>query len=75
MGGVRYSKVDVSAAINANLFGLTGSVHGSGDKIWRDPYIGARVLHRIDERWTLIAYGDVGGFGVGWDLTWQALAE
>jgi len=74
IGGARYSKIDAEASINASLFGLTGFVARSGDKDWVDPYIGVRVQHPIADRWTLVGYGDVGGFGVGSDFTWQALA-
>jgi len=49
-------------------------VAASAEKSWVDPYIGVRVQHPIAERWTLVGYADVGGFGVGSDFTWQALA-
>lgn len=71
IGGLRYSKIDVSANIDASLFGLTGSAARSGDKDWVDPYVGVRIQHALDERWTLVGYGDVGGFGAGSDFTWQ----
>jgi opacity protein-like surface antigen len=73
IGGVRYNWIDASATIDASLFGLTGSTSRSCDKDWWDPFIGARFLHRIDDRWTFVAYADVGGFGVGSDSTWQGL--
>lgn len=72
LGGIRYSKIDADARISASLFALTGSVRRSGDKDWVDPYIGLRLQHAISDRWTLVGYGDAGGFGVGSDLTWQA---
>lgn len=74
IGGARYSKIDAEAGINASLFGQTGGIARSGDKDWVDPYIGVRVQHPFADRWTLVGYGDVGGFGVGSDFTWQALA-
>lgn len=39
-----------------------------------DPIVGARAAWPIGQAWTLIARGDIGGFGVGSDLTWSALA-
>ena len=39
-----------------------------------DPYVGVRVQYPIAERWTLVGYADVGGFGVGSEFTWQAAA-
>jgi opacity protein-like surface antigen len=41
---------------------------------WVDPIIGARWWWNFADRWGLIVRGDVGGFGVGSDFTWQALA-
>jgi opacity protein-like surface antigen len=77
-GGLRYVKIEASADINASFFGPAGSTSGavsrSGDKDWVDPYIGARILYPVSDRWTLVGYGDIGGFGVGSDFTWQALA-
>ena len=81
IGGLRYSKIDVSADIGASLFGggpagLGGSrtVARSGQLDWVDPYIGVRIQHPIAERWTLVGYADVGGFGVGSDLSTQLSA-
>ena len=77
-GGLRYVKIEASADIDASFFGPAGSTSGavsrSGDKDWVDPYIGARILYPVSDRWTLVGYGDIGGFGVGSDFTWQALA-
>lgn len=43
----------------------------SRDENWVDPIIGARVVLPISERWYLSLSGDIGGFGVGSDLTWS----
>jgi opacity protein-like surface antigen len=72
-GGARYNKIDVDADISGSLFGLSARVNRSGDKSWWDPYAAFRLTHRIDDKWSLVAYADAGGFGVGSDLTWQAL--
>jgi hypothetical protein len=40
---------------------------------WADPLLGARYHINLSNRWGLTAYGDVGGFGAGSNLTWQAL--
>ncbi len=75
IGGLRYVKLEASADIDGSLFGTPGiTVSRSGDKDWVDPYIGARIQHPITDRWTLVGYGDIGGFGVGSDFTWQAIA-
>jgi len=46
----------------------------SRDKDWVDPFIGGRFQLGLSERWSLSLRGDVGGFGVGSDLTWNVTA-
>ena len=46
----------------------------TGKKEWVDPFIGFRARWNLTEKLFLIGRGDVGGFGVGSDLTWQATA-
>jgi hypothetical protein len=41
---------------------------------WLDPIIGARGRASFTDRFFGTAYGDVGGFGLGSELTWQAMA-
>ena len=41
---------------------------------WVDPIVGTRAHWQITDPLYLALYGDVGGFGVGSDLTWQAAA-
>jgi hypothetical protein len=36
-----------------------------------DPIIALRVNTPLAERWTVLGYADVGGFGVGSEFTWQ----
>lgn len=74
VGGLRYTKIDVDAKIDASLFSLPGTVKRSGDLDWIDPYLGVRVQYPLNERWSLVGYADVGGFGVGSDFTWQGVA-
>lgn len=40
---------------------------------WIDPIIGLRAIAGIGERWRIHGYGDIGGFGISSDLTWQLL--
>jgi opacity protein-like surface antigen len=74
IGGVRYAKIEADARIDGSFFAQTGSVARSAKKDWVDPYIGVRVQRPLAERWTLVGYADIGGFGVGSDFTWQAAA-
>ena len=41
---------------------------------WFDPYVGLRGRYNLNEKFYLTAKADIGGFGVGADLTWQAEA-
>jgi len=71
LGGARW--VDMGAKLR-----YTGEVAGDdGDrsKSWVDPLIGVHVFAPLSERWFLGLRGDVGGFGVGSELTWQAYAD
>jgi hypothetical protein len=46
----------------------------SGDLEWVDPVVGARIRHQIAPGRELMLLGDVGGFGVGSEFSWQAVA-
>jgi hypothetical protein len=74
LAGARYTDLEVDANIGASLFARTGVVKRTGSKDWVDPFIGLRVQLPIADRWKLVGYADVGGFGVGSDSTWQAAA-
>ena len=63
--GLRYNKVD--AAIESNHFFKN---YLSRDMDWIDPVIGFKGAAKLSDRWTFCYLGDVGGFGVGSDLTW-----
>lgn len=41
---------------------------------WVDPVIAARASLRLNDRLSLTGYGDIGGFGVGSEFTWQVIA-
>jgi len=66
LAGARYN--NMSAEISGGPFGL----NPSGTQDWWDPIVGAVVNLPLTERLSINARGDVGGFGVGSDLTWQA---
>jgi hypothetical protein len=83
-GGYRFSN-GVEAFAGMRLTDISTKI-GLGDPIRRefepsktfyDPIFGARVIAPLDEgrKWWLQAYGDIGGFGVSMDFTWQAMAN
>lgn len=74
IGGVRYNRIDADGTVDARLVGLgSGTVDLSGTKDWIDPYVGMRVIAPLNEKWSVVGYVDVGGFGAGSDFTWQGL--
>lgn len=68
--GMRLWSVTTRASLNAGLLPATAS---KAEKTFVDPILAARFDFRLGERWSLTAYGDVGGFGIGSDVTWQLL--
>ena len=70
MGGARYINLEVTTNINASFFGrLNITRNPGGERDWWDPVVGVRVAHAIDDRWALVGYVDVEGFGAGSELT------
>lgn len=65
LAGVRYNN-------------LSGEIRGplgrnpTGTQDWWDPIVGANFSLPFAKKFSLDLRGDVGGFGVGSDLTWQA---
>jgi len=83
-GGYRFSN-SVEAFAGMRFTDISTKI-GLGDPLRRefepsktfyDPIFGARVIAPLDEgrKWWLQAYGDIGGFGVSMDFTWQAMAN
>ncbi|WP_165393324.1 outer membrane beta-barrel protein [Rivibacter subsaxonicus] len=72
-GGLRYTSVkwDIDIAASVPVVADRRLVRNND---WIDPFIGVRVQHALDDRWSLVGYADVGGFGVGSDLALQAMA-
>ncbi len=44
------------------------------DEGWVDPVVGVRWLPRIAAHWRLLVQGDIGGFGVASDFSWNTMA-
>ena len=71
LAGVRYTYLRLDMDINGPL-GLNPDVDKHTD--WVDPIIGTSAGIELSKHWVLLAEGDIGGFGVGSDFTWNALA-
>lgn len=66
-GGVRYWDID----IDLELTGPIVNTAISRGEHWADPVFGARVLHHVSDKWFLPLRGDIGGFGVNSDFSWN----
>ena len=63
-GGVRWWDMDVELDVNGSKI-----VENTAD--WVDPVVGARWMLQIADSWHLILKGDIGGFGIASDFTWN----
>ncbi|NNU82228.1 hypothetical protein HMH01_17465 [Halovulum dunhuangense] len=68
MAGARAWRIEGSVSVP-----LAG-VSVSPEKSFVDPILAVRGNFRVSPRWSVIGYADLGGFGVGSDLTWQVVA-
>ena len=84
-GGVAYRLIEKDSMALDGLLGarLTAmgtdlAIPGAGNdveqtNVWVDPFIGARARFDFGEHWTTQVRGDVGGFGVGSQFSWNAI--
>jgi hypothetical protein len=83
LGGFRYWNISIDASfdamLNVNVAALnidrsagiaTARAH---DIQWVDPLIGFRVRHQFTPNQQMFVRGDVGGFGLGSWISWQAV--
>ena len=73
--GIRYNSIslDLQATTNGPL--LARGDQRSGDKRWGDPIIGVRTQWDLNDSWFLAAKGDIGGFEVSSEFTWNLQAS
>ena len=65
LAGARYNNIE--AEINGPL-----GRNPSGTQAWWDPLVGANLSLPLGKGFSVNLRGDIGGFGVNSDLTWQA---
>ncbi len=53
---------------------LALAIERSGTVDWVDPFVGARFQQNVAPGQSVVARADIGGFGVGSDFSWQAMA-
>ncbi|WP_245435511.1 Rz1 family lipoprotein [Microvirga calopogonii] len=81
LGGARYwhQSGDLSLALAAGVSTADLEVAGgrafarSGSVDWVDPMLGARIRYTVAPGHELLLRGDIGGFGLGSDFSWQAI--
>ena len=81
LGGARYwyQEADLSLEVTRTLdigdleLAGTRALARSGSVDWLDPVIGARVRYAVAPGHELFLRGDIGGFVVGSDFSWQAI--
>jgi len=67
LAGARYNSLSGDLSFPASL----RPRESSGTQDWWDPIIGGEINLPFAEKFSLNLRGDVGGFGVGSDLSWQ----
>jgi hypothetical protein len=72
-GRVNFMETGIDVRRNVIPAG-TEQVSESASKTWFDPILIARVTTKIKEKWLFQVKGDLGGFGIGSDFTWQLQA-
>lgn len=70
-GGLRFWNLDNRLKIRPGALNI--AIEHSESEKWLDPVATARLTARLDGPWSVTVIGDVGGFGVGSQLTWQAI--
>ena len=73
--GGRLTSLSTDIDARRNVFPAgTEEVTASGSKTWMDPIIITRLSAEIKNKWLFQFRGDIGGFGIGSELTWQLQA-
>jgi opacity protein-like surface antigen len=73
-GGLRYNDIDADLDVVRTGPGAGANRAARKGDSWIDPVLGVTARFPVSERWSVALRGDVGGFGVGSDLTWQMMA-
>ena len=69
-GGIRWWDNDITVNINPAI--LPGTISTTIKEDWVDPVVGVRYQKPLNSKWTLVLQGDLGGFGLGSDMTYSA---
>jgi hypothetical protein len=64
---------DVEADLRLTVLSLDTTVSRGAD--WWDPLVGLNFTYPISDKWGFTLRGDIGGFGIGSNLTWHGLTR
>lgn len=67
VAGIRYVDIDMNATVN--ITPTPPTITGADD--WIDPIVGLDYRRALSDKWRFYGRADIGGFGIGSDLTWQ----
>jgi len=70
IGGARYTELDAELKLTPGLF---PGRRADREVNWWDPFVGARLQYKFTKSLSVVAYGDVGGFDVGSNFSWQGI--
>lgn len=75
LGGLRYTKLEPDVTRTPIPPALIPPAEKrSLSEDWYDPIVGVRYIYAFGNKWMISARGDIGGFGVGCDFTWNVEA-
>jgi len=69
--GLRFWRLGNRLSIEPGALPITLST--AETRNWVDPVLAGRIIAQLGGPWSVTAVGDIGGFGVGSRLTWQAI--
>ena len=72
--GLRYNDLEQDLTVTTAGGPAAGTRSASAGDSWIDPIVGVTTELPLGERWSVGLRGDIGGFGIGSDFAWQALA-
>lgn len=75
VAGLRYYNWNVNTSFTADGVLFTRTYENKRNLTWADPVLGLRASVPLSDDFRFGLYGDLGGFGLGSDLSWRAAAR
>lgn len=69
--GLRYYDMDTDITFSGSVLGLPFNLRVTDGETWVDPVVGLLYRRPLAKKWTVDLEGDIGGFNVGSDLSWN----